>query len=130
MHKRELKGARSGARPSTGQATVEFALVLPIVVMFIRAVFQIALIARDQVLATHAARVAVREASLGAPADRVEAAARHVVDDAGVEIERGAHVGDDVTVTVKFTSKTSVPLIGVFFPDVGMSADATMRREK
>ncbi|HEX5095057.1 MAG TPA: TadE/TadG family type IV pilus assembly protein [Acidimicrobiia bacterium] len=123
------RGARH-ARSASGQATVEFALVLPVVLLLILALFQMALIARDQVLATHSARVAAREASVGAPGNRVQAAAESVLDDVDVDVDKGAKVGDDVTVTVHYTSHTSLPLVGALFPDVDMEATATMRREK
>lgn len=43
-----------------GQATVELALLLPIVALILLAVVQVALIAGDQVLAVHAARAGAR----------------------------------------------------------------------
>jgi Flp pilus assembly protein TadG len=124
------RNACNGARSASGQATVEFALVLPVVLMLILALFQMALIARDQVLAAHSARVAAREASVGASGDRVQAAAESVLDDVEVDVKKGAKVGDDVTVTVHYTSHTSLPIVGALFPDVEMEGKATMRREK
>jgi hypothetical protein len=98
--------------------------------MLILALFQMALVARDQVLAAHSARVAAREASVGAPGNRVQAAAESVLDDVSVDVDKGAEVGDEVTVTVHYTSHTSLPIVGALFPDVEMQGTATMRREK
>ena len=60
------------ARDDGGQATVEFALVLPLLAVLLLAVVQVGLVVRDQVLLTHAAReaaraVAVREVPSASP---------------------------------------------------------------
>ena len=81
------RGARGGAHPDAGQATVELALVLPVVVLLLMAVFQVAVVARDQVLTVQAARAAVREAAVDAGAAGCEAAARDVLDGAVVDVD-------------------------------------------
>jgi Flp pilus assembly protein TadG len=50
--------------PDRGQATVELALVLPLVAMLTLAIVQVALVARDQNLVTHAAREAARAGTI------------------------------------------------------------------
>ena len=62
-----------------GQATVEFALLLPLVVMVALAVVQVALIVRDHVGTVHAAREAARAASVDPDPTRATRAARHVL---------------------------------------------------
>ena len=57
------RSARSRARSDRGQATVELALVLPLVFGLLVLVFQIALVARDEVLVVHAARAPWRYGS-------------------------------------------------------------------
>ena len=57
---------RGWARSDRGQSTVELALVLPVLVLFLLALVQTALVARDEVLVQDAARAAVREASVDA----------------------------------------------------------------
>ena len=52
------------ARGSIGQSTVEFALVLPLVVLLVLFVVQGGLIVRDQLLVSHAAREAARAAAV------------------------------------------------------------------
>ena len=47
-----------------GQATVELALVLPLVVFGLLAILQVGLVVRDQVAVVHAAREAARAASV------------------------------------------------------------------
>ena len=61
---RRVRPARRSACPESGQATVEFALVLPLVVVLILAVLQTALVVRDYVATVHAAREAARAASV------------------------------------------------------------------
>jgi Flp pilus assembly protein TadG len=109
---------------------VEFALVLPVLVLLLMAVFQVALVARDQVLAIHAARAAAREASVGASDARIRAAARDVLDDASVDVAPGGAIGEPVSVTVRVRSETALPLIGALLPDPELHARAVMRRER
>ncbi len=63
--------------------------MIPVVVLLLMAVFQVAVIARDQVLTVHAARAAVREAAVAADGGRVQGAATDVLDGADVEVWRG-----------------------------------------
>ena len=58
--------AAARTRSERGQASVELALVLPVLVLFLLGLVQTALVARDQVLLQDAARAAAREASVGA----------------------------------------------------------------
>ena len=51
-------------RGDDGQATVELALVLPLVALFALFVAQVGVVVREQVLLTHATREAVRAASV------------------------------------------------------------------
>ena len=67
---------RAAITSDRGQASVELALLLPIVVLLLLAVLQVGLVARDVVLVTHASREAARAAALdGAPAAARRAAA-------------------------------------------------------
>ena len=72
---RRARPARRPACPQSGQATVEFALILPLVVLLILAVLQTALVVRDYVATVHAAREAVRAASVDRRSDAAGAAA-------------------------------------------------------
>ncbi len=49
----------------SGQATVEFALVLPFLFLFSMAIVQVGSVANDQLALGHAARTAARAISLG-----------------------------------------------------------------
>lgn len=115
-----------------GQASVELALVLPIVAACLLLVVQVALVVRDQVLVVHASREAARQGAVdpspGAPREAAATAAGLAADRLDVEAQRGA-VGGRVRVRVRYRSRTDVPLVGAFVPDVSLSATTTMRVE-
>jgi len=110
----------------SGQATVEFALLLPVFALMFLALVQLALIIRVDVLAHDAAREAARAASLGADPGP---AAMRVLPGAEVTVSRG-DVGDPVRVRVQVRFVTEVALVGALFPDVTIRADAEMRAER
>ena len=123
-------GAARGVRAARGQASVELALVLPVLVMLLLALVQTALVGRDELLVQDAARAAVREASVGASESRVRDAARRALPGVTVEVDRSGGVGDPVTVVARYHDSTNLPLIGPLFPDVVLHARATMRAEQ
>ena len=128
-----LAGGRSAcrrARSDRGQAAVELALVLPVLMLFLLALVQTALVARDEVLVQDAARAAAREASVDAGSHRVVDAARRTLGGTTVQVRRSGGVGDPVAVIVRYRDHTNLPLIGPLFPDVVLTADATMRAER
>ena len=127
---RRARPARRSACPESGQATVEFALILPLVVVLILAVLQTALVVRDYVATVHAAREAVRAASVDRRADAAGAAAHRVLLRAEVEVGARPAVGDPIRVDVTYTSHTDLPLVGMLFPDPELHASATMRTER
>jgi hypothetical protein len=122
--------ARADTRADRGQATVELALVLPVLVLFLLALVQTALVARDRLLVQDAARAAVREASVDAGAGRVVDAARRTLPGVEVEVHRSSGVGDPVVVVVRYRDHTNLPLVGPLYPDVSLHATATMRAER
>ncbi len=117
-------------RSERGQASVELALVLPVLILFLLGLVQTALVARDQVLLQDAARAAAREASVGADADRVHDAARRSLAGVDVEVHHAGGVGEPVVVVARYHDHTDLPLVGRMFPDVDLRAQATMRVEK
>lgn len=103
---------------------------MPVVVMSLLAVVQVALVVRAQVLVVHAAREAARTASVDRDPARAVAAARRVT--AGATVEQGARpgVGEPNRVTVRIRYRTALPLVGVLFPDPELSATAVMGIER
>ena len=122
------KGARVGR--DGGQATVEFALLLPLIVMGALAIVQTALVARDQIAVVHAAREAARAASVDPNPARARAAAAQVLDGASTHLSARPAVGNQIRVEVSYKSRTDMPLVGSLFPDPTLRADAVMRVER
>jgi hypothetical protein len=113
-----------------GQASVELALVLPVLIFFLLGLVQTALVARDRVLLQDAARAAAREASVGADLVRVRDAARRSLAGVTVEVRRTGGVGEPVVVVARYHDRTDLPIVGGLFPDIDLTARATMRAEK
>jgi Flp pilus assembly protein TadG len=113
-----------------GQATVELALITPLLMLFVLCIVQVALVARDQVLVVHAARAGARAAAVepvGAVAtDAVMASSSLDPSRTDVRLEVA---GRRVTVTVTHRSSTVVSLVGRLIDDVTLSASATFRLE-
>ena len=112
-------------RGQDGQATVEFALVLPLLGLMMLAVVQIGVIVDAQVRATHAAREGARAAAVG---DSAEQASSRALGGRPLLVDVGAE-GQVVTVTVRVQQATTVPLVGRLFGDVELTAEASMRLE-
>ena len=139
MARREGRGparASVGTCDDGGQATVELALVLPLVVLVILLVLQIGLVMRDQVMVVHAAREAARAAVVTeAAADRAGAALRAAQLSGSFHPDE-THVstrlldgGRRLEATVRHVNRTDVPLVGLLLPDVGLEARTVMRVE-
>jgi hypothetical protein len=118
-----------------GSAAIEFALVLPLLLVVGLALLQVGLVIRDRLLVEAAARAGAREAAVSESAGDVrEAAARAGVGlDAGalsVGVERQGGRGDPVTVTVRYQERLRVPFIQwLVGSSVAMSTHATDRQE-
>jgi hypothetical protein len=132
--RRDGPGARSDDRPDHGQATVELALVLPLVAGLLLAIVQAGVLARDQILVTHAAREAVRAAAVDNDRVAVRRAAEQagplVTDRLDVQVVERGEVGGRVRVVVRYDAPTGVPLVGALVRDVMLDAAATMRVER
>lgn len=113
-----------------GQATVEFALLLPLVVFAVLAIIQVGLVVRDQLGVVHAAREAARAASVDPDPGRAVRAARRTLPGADVDVGPRPKVGGEISVTVRYTSVTDLPLVGALFPDPDLHATTVMRVEK
>jgi uncharacterized protein (UPF0333 family) len=113
-----------------GQATVEFALVLPLIVLAALAVIQVGLVVRDQMGVVHAAREAARAASVDRDPGAAARAAHRTLPGATVDVGARPEVGHEITVTVQYHAVTNLPVVGVLFPDPDLHASATMRVER
>jgi Flp pilus assembly protein TadG len=121
-------------RGDGGQASVELALVLPLVLVLLLGIVQLGLLVRDQILVVHAAREAAREAAVDPAPDaaRQAAAASSTLDGSRLTVTtsgRGA-TGSRVKVEVAYKAPTGVPLVGAALGDLTLRATATMRVER
>lgn len=118
-----------------GQASVELALLLPVVVLLLLAVLQVGLLSRDVLLVTHAAREAARAAATDpAPgAARAAALASSGLDPARLTVTTRVQGlgpgGRRVEVEVAYRASTAVPLVGALVADRTIRTTATMRVE-
>lgn len=127
-----MRRRRHGQR---GASTVEFALVLPLLLVVALALVQVGLLVRDRLLVEAAARAGARTAAVDPDQAAIaEAVARSAPDlEAGalsVVVSRVGTLGDPVSVTVGYTSEIRVPFIGwLITHGVAMETTATDRQE-
>jgi Flp pilus assembly protein TadG len=124
-----VTASRKRAQRDRGQAAVEFAIALPVVVVLVLGIVQLVVVARDQLAVELAAREAARAASVSAsPQASATRAANEATTLRPLAVATTVD-GDRVTVSVAYASATDVPLIGAFIADITLTADVTMRRE-
>ena len=124
------RGTHGNARPDAGQSTVEFALILPLFFGLLVLLFQVALVGRDELVVTHAARTAVREASVSKDPARIAAAATRALPGASVRVRERGRVGEPVEIEVTYVSRTDLPFVGPLLPDLTLHARAEMQVER
>jgi len=131
---------RLDGRTQRGQATVELALTLPVVILALLLVVQVGLVARSQVLVVHAAREGARAAAVGGSSSTVRAAAasspgldaRHMRVDVDVDVGvAGGGIGGGALarVEVRYRAPTDVPLVGALLGEPELTAEVAMRVE-
>jgi hypothetical protein len=103
--------------------------VLPIVVIVLFGLLQVALVGRDQLAIELAAREGARAAAVSTdPGSAARAAAARVTRLRPLDVSVSVGAGS-VTVTVAHTNRTDVPMIGAVIGDVDIRASATMALE-
>jgi Flp pilus assembly pilin Flp len=123
----------STTRDEQGQATVELALCLPILALLLAAIVEIGVLVGDQARVWHAAREAVRVATVDRDVDDIrEAAAAVGLRDIEVAVQPDAGnriQGEPVSVSVTYDPPGHVPLLGDLLSRAELHAEATMRIE-
>ncbi len=117
----------------SGSATVEFALVLPLLLFVLLASVEVVVVARTQLQLGHAAREGAREAATTPDLERAIAAVHRSLDDGSaarvrVSVDRQQHVGGTARVTVTLRHSVAAPLLGGFA--VMLTSSAVMRVER
>jgi Flp pilus assembly protein TadG len=118
-----------------GSAAVEFALVLPILLLLLLALVQVGVIARDSLVLTQASRAGARGAAVQRTKEAVDEAVRAAA--VGLDPDRISVVatwsgarGAPVTVDVSYEAPVASLLAGWLLPaSVSLRASATMRQE-
>ncbi len=122
------------ARDERGQATVELALMLPMLALLLAAVVEIALVASDQARVWHAVREGVRAAAVDPDVADVRAAAeRPGLRPLDISVSPDSQLrrqGDPVTVEVRYSPRARVALFGELLERVRLSAAGVMRIEQ
>jgi len=116
-------------------ATIEFALVLPLVLIMILALVQVGLLVKDRLIVEESARAGAREAAV----DTDDQGVRQAAIDAAVSLDstrievvvtREGGAGTSATVAVTYHAPIVIPVVSWLFPDsVDLAATATMRQE-
>jgi Flp pilus assembly protein TadG len=134
--KGQLRGvARSGAKGERGAALVEFALVLPVLLVILLGILDFGLYYYNDLQLTHAARDAARYLSVGKVAeanDAIDKASLVSTTITSRSVDAGS-TGNEATVTLTATYSFLTPLPnlvpGIGGGSIGIDASATMRRE-
>jgi len=128
-----MKGLyRSSTR---GSATVEFALVLPLLLVVGLALLQVGLLTKDQLIVQEAARAGARQAAVSGDDGSVRQAVSEAAGGLDLSllttvIARDASSAGPATVTVTYDAPIAVPMVRWLFPSVvRLSARVTMRQE-
>ncbi|MEZ5137243.1 MAG: TadE/TadG family type IV pilus assembly protein [Acidimicrobiales bacterium] len=123
---------RLDGRSAAGQSTVELVLALPIVVLSLLLVLQVAIVARAQVLVVDAAREGARAAAVSGSVDDAVAAARATPGLGPQLVDVDASIGPpggDARVVVRYRVPTDVALVGPLVGDPVLTATVVMRVE-
>lgn len=126
---------------ASGQATVELALLLPVVCGLLVLAFEVGGIVRSQVLLVQLTRQVARDAAVaeadggaggggGAGVDGTAAARAAGLDPARLDVEVGpSDAGGLLTVRASYHRSVGIPLLGIVHRDVRLSSQLTVRAE-
>ena len=118
-----------------GSAAVEFALVLPLVLVVVLALVQVGLFVRDRQLVEAAARAGARAAAVQDDPTAIRAASLAAAPGldpalATVEVARSGTRGDPVEVRISYADPARVPLVAwLVGSGVTMASSAVARQE-
>ena len=115
-----------------GSAVVEFALILPLVLVLVLGVVEVAIVARSEIQLIHAAREGARQAAVSPDTGQASAAVRKALGPAGsgarISVSRPSAIGQPARVRVSIRHRVGAPILGGFTID--LAASASMRTER
>ena len=119
-----MRACRS--EPDSGQATVELALVMPLITGLLLIILNVGLIVRDQLAVWHAASAGARAASISS--DSLGVVQQAVEDEVGLRPLHLHIVRDEqlITVEVKYPRTINLWLIKHIVPPLTLTASVTM----
>ena len=116
----------SASRPDSGQATVELALVMPLIIGLLLIILTAGLVVRDQLAVWHAASAGARAASISPDSpDVVQQAVEAEVQLRPIHL-RVVREGDLITVEAKYPRAIRLWLFKFITPPLILSATVTM----
>jgi Flp pilus assembly protein TadG len=129
----QVRKLRALPRRQRGAAAVEFALVLPILLVILLGIIDFGLYFYNDLQLTHVARDAARYLSVG-DVDEATAAisnARLVSTTVGAPVVSPGSQGEESRITLNgtYTCLTPLPRLVGIGPSVGIDASVVMRRE-
>ena len=119
-----MRACRS--EPESGQATVELALVMPLIIVLLLIILNVGLVVRDQLAVWHAASAGARAASISPDSPGVVQQA--VEDEVGLRPLHLRIIRDDdlITVEAQYPRTINLWLIKHIVPPLTLSASVTM----
>ncbi len=116
-------------REEKGASSLEFALVMPLLVLIIFGIIQFGIVYNHYLAITHAAREGARLAAVGKFSEEAVTDRAYPVDSVNVEISypNGESHGEPVEVKVSSNYLLSIPLYGQF--NIPLISKAEMRIE-
>ena len=114
------------SEPDSGQATVELALVMPLIIGLLLIILNVGLVVRDQLAVWHAASAGARAASISP--DSLDVVQQAVEDEVGLRPLHLQIVRDEqlITVEVQYPRTINLWLINHIVPPLTLSASVTM----
>jgi Flp pilus assembly protein TadG len=132
--------SRADIHDERGQSAVEFALVLPLLLVFLLGIVEFGITFSHYVTLTDAARVGARKAITVRISGTTPEAARQAVRDAAGGLDQGqldvnvddsdwASAGSQITVTATYPYTINIPLLGMSVVSGTLNATAKERLE-
>ena len=116
----------SASKPDSGQATVELALVMPMIIGLLLIILTAGLVVRDQLAVWHAASAGARAASISPDSpDVVQLAVESEVQLRPIHLQI-VREGDLITVEAKYPRTIGLWLFKFITPPLILSATVTM----
>lgn len=129
-----MRSPVGAVRREQGQATVELALCLPVLVLVVAALVELGLLAGDRARLWHAAREAARvgavDPSVQSMTEAAERAGLRPIEVTVAPEASGRRAGEPLTVTVVYSPPGRVPLLGSVLAATELEARAAMRIEQ